>query len=301
MKLVLSSICVVLSVLFAYQVMSYPLDPEDGKNLDSNISQSIYYDLPQLAVLNSIDEYSEIVVRPLFAKDRAPVVGVKALNKVTTVNELAHLVLVGTVKSSDVQMGIVADTKAKEMERLKLGESYHDWKIAEVSTDYILFQNEQLEYKLFVTPIEGSTKAKQTKFITQLNKNKIESAKAVIRTYQADNIKAENTATDRSVKGRSWGYNKKYNKSKENQSAPNNQKAQTKKSIKRSPIKIPVEEDERDAAYYEGLDDGNPKVGSSGRDAAKREIDAEDYYDDENITEDELKALESLGAQIFDE
>ena len=70
--------------------------------------------------------------------------------------------------------------------------------------------------------------------------------------------------------------------------------------MKRSPIKIPVEE-ENSAAYYEGIEDGDNAAESTNRETVKREITAEDFYDDEDITEDELKALEGLGAKIFDD
>ncbi len=176
MKLILSTLCIALLALFAYQVMSYPLDVESvrGKSLDKELAKSIDYDLPQLAVLKSIDKYSEIVQRPLFVKGRAAAVNIRSVTKATTVDALAHLILVGTASSSDVQIAIVADTKAKQMERLKVGESYKEWNIAEVSSNHVIFQNEELEYKLFVTPIKGSQKEKQAKLIKQLNKSKIE-------------------------------------------------------------------------------------------------------------------------------
>jgi len=152
MKLLLSTICIALLALFAYQVMSYPLESQvtQKSDISGDLAKSIDYKLPQLAVLNGIGEYSEIVQRPLFAKDRAAAEKIKAVNQVTTVDELSHLILVGTASSSDVKIAIVADTKAKQMERMRVGEAYKNWNIAEVSPDHVLFQNEELEYKLFV-------------------------------------------------------------------------------------------------------------------------------------------------------
>lgn len=307
MKYFLSIICFALLALFAYQVMSYPLDAEDSANeiLDNELVRSIDFDLPQLAVLNGIDEYAEIIQRPLFVKDRAAAVSVRAINKVTTVDELSHLVLVGTASSSDVQIAIIADTKAKQMERLKTGESYKEWDIAEVSSDHVLFQNAELEYKLFVTPIKGSQKDKQAKLISQLNKSKIEKATAAIKSYKGwkgasknstrqstnNTERFNNEVPERKLAGKGWNYEKNSSQSND---------ASTNKPVKRSPIKIPIEED-KDAAYYEAEDDLDSDLDSNNRANTVREISAEDFYDDEDITDEELKALEGLGARIFDD
>ncbi len=304
MKLLLSTICVLLLALFAYQVMSYPKNIDSGNannTLDDNLTQSIDYELPKLTVLKDIKQYSEIVARPLFDKDRKGTVQTHSVNKVTSVNELSHLILVGTARSSDVKIGIIADTKAKQMERLKVGENYKDWKIAEVAPDYVLFQNAELEHKLFVTPIKGSRKDKQAKLIGQLNKSKIDRAAAAINSYQelADGEAVVNAKQDRSVSGRSWGYNKKH---ADVNKTPNKQENNTKtdsKPISRSPIKIPVAQ-EKDSEYYEGHDEAED-LEQDALDIAEREISAEDFYDDEDISEDELKALEALGAKIFDD
>jgi hypothetical protein len=307
MKLLLSTICILLLALFAYQVMSYPmeLDGSTNQSLNKELAKSIDYELPQLSVLNSIDKYSEIVQRPLFVKDRAAAVTAQVVNKVKTVDELSHLILVGTARSTDVQIAIIADTKAKQMERLKAGESYKDWNIAEVSTDHITFQNDELEYKLFITPIEGSTKAKQAKLIGQLNKSKIKEAAEAIKSYKdskrsyknkASNFDSNSKTTDQKIAGKIWNYDKKPEANKTIDSSTAKEKP-----ARKSPIKIPTEE-EKDAAYYEGVDDSAESSSSaSDRETTAREISAEDYYDDEDISEDELKALEGLGAKIFDD
>lgn len=312
MKNILSTICIALLALFAYQVMSYPLDIENAQQSKKNRDLA-NYDLPQLAVLKSLDEYSEIVQRPLFSKDRAAAVSVSAINKVTTVNELSHLILVGTASSSDVQIAIVADTKAKQMERLKTGQTYKDWEIAEVSTDHVIFQNEKLEYKLFVTPIKGSQKDKQAKLISQLNKSKAEKSNAANKSYQgwkgADKNSENVSEPQKKLAGKIWNNDQpkqppKYKPSKETGSAASKSYVSPEsKPVKRSPIKIPGNEEEKDAAYYEGVDDGDGASGSASAsgETVKREITAEDFYDDEDITEDDLKALEGLGAKIFDD
>jgi len=310
MKIILSTICIALLALFAYQVMSYPLVVEDSRSsgLDKELAKSIDYDLPQLAVLNSIDEYSEIVQRPLFVKDRAAAVSAQAINKVTTVDELAHLVLIGTASSSDVQIAIVADTKAKQMERLKAGESYKEWDIAEISSDHVVFQNAKLEYKLFITPIKGSQKDNQAKLISQLNelkKQKATTAEKSYKNWNGSNKINRNRSNSASPKdntggtGSLWSYRNKPKKTDSSQIGDLSVTRTKNNSAKRSPIKIPGEE-EKDTAYYEAeTNDGSSTAND--RQSVKREITAEDYYDDEDITEDELKALESLGAKIFDD
>lgn len=303
MKLLLSIICIALLALFAYQVMSFPLNVKELQNteVDRTIFKSIDYDLPQLAVLNSREKYTEIVQRPLFVKGRVPAAGVRTIDSIATVNELSHLVLVGTARSTEVQIGIIADTKAKQMERLKVGETYKDWKIAEVSSDYVLFRNAEFEHKLFVTPIKGSQKDKQAKLISQLNKSKIDRAAAAIKSYQeSESEKTTAKKSKRNVSERSWGYNKKHKQENEARinSSNDNSKIE-KKQVRRSPIKIPNEE-EKDASYYEGLDDADT-TSADYPDSITRELSAEDFYDDENITEDELQALEALGAKIFDD
>jgi len=308
MKLLLSTICIALLALFAYQVMSYPLEDYSlqNKNADAVLAKSVDYELPKLSKLNNIENYSEIVQRPLFAIDRAAKVSAKVTNKVTTVNELSHLILVGTASSSDVQIAVVADTKAKQMERLKPGEKYNDWDIAEVSTDYVVFQNDDLEYKLFVAPIQGSQKDKRAKSLAGYDKSKIERAAKAINAYRGNN-ESSNSEEDgnlvadkpKRVSRKPWDYGSRSKSTSDSGKATkNNPVKQSKK--KRSPIKIPGEE-ERDAAYYEGLsDDDSESADSRDRSIVSREITAEDFYNDEEISEEELKLLKGLGAELFD-
>ncbi len=297
MKTILSAICIILLALFAYQVMSYPLANDEQINAQDNIgdelAKSIDYELPQLTVLKQIDQYSEIIERPLFDKSRKGYI-TKRSKKVASSNELSHLVLVGTARSSDVQIGIIADTKAKQMERLKVGENYQDWKISEVAKDYILFQNNDLEHKLFLTPIEKSRTNKHAKLISNLNKSKIDRATSAIRSYQelADSDAVVQESNKRGIKERSWGYNKKYDQKRNTSSKA----ASKSKPVTRSPIKIPDEEGDKDAAYYEGEGDASGET-----EVAQKELSLEDFYEDEDISEDELKALEALGAKIFDD
>lgn len=306
MKLILSTICVVLLALFAYQVMSYPMNIDETNLLnkpDDKLTQSIDdYELPKLTVLKDIKQYTEIVARPLFDKDRKGAIQTRSVNRVATVNELSHLILVGTARSTEVQIGIIADTKAKQMERLKVGENYNDWKITEVASDYVSFQNAELEHKLYVTPIKGSQKEKQAKLIGQLNKSKIERAAAAINSYQelADGETLAKAKQDRSVSGRSWGYNKKYDGAKTNSNSQKDEKEKAaKKAVSRSPIKIPDAE-EKDTEFYEGFGEDD-RLEQEALSIVEREINAEDFYDDEEISEDELRALEALGAKIFDD
>jgi len=297
MKIFLSTICIILLALFAYQVMSYPLanEAESGsKNkVNNDLVKSIEYKLPQLTVLKKIDQYSEIVERPLFDKSRKGRVTRSASKKISSTNELTHLILIGTARSSDVQVGIVADTKAKQIERLKVGEKYQDWDIAEVAKDYVLFQNAELEHKLFVPPIEGSQSSKQAKLISSLNKSKVDRAIAAIESYK-DDRQDETEAIEkpkRKLAGRIWS-SKKY--SEQDHADEAEESAKQPKPKPRSPIKIP-EEEEKDAEYYEGKTQDEPA------EVVEKEISVEDFYDDEDITEDELKALEALGAKIFDD
>ena len=306
MKLILSTICVMLLALFAYQVMSYPTNFDEENYLNTpgdELTQSIErYDLPKLTVLKEIKQYSEIVARPLFEKDRKGSIQNRTTKKVATVNELSHLILVGTARSTEVQVGIIADTKAKQMERLKVGENYKDWKIAEVAPDHVTFQNANLEHKLYVTPIKGSQKDKQARLISQLNKSKIERATAAINSYQelTDDEAEINTKQDRSVSGRSWGYNKKYKGASKDTSDENGSKQNSNnKTASRSPIKIP-DADEKDSEFYEGFGDDDA-LEQEVLGILEREISAEDFYNDEEISEDELRALEALGAKIFDD
>ncbi len=186
MKVLLITVCIASLALFAYQVMSFSQDANESliQHTDKDIAKSIDYELPRFGLLSDIEHYSEITQRPLFVKGRVPASSSKTLSKVTTVDELSHLILIGTARSIDVQLGIIADTKAKQMERLKVGENYKDWEITEVSSDYVKFQNEELEYKLFITPIESTAGAKQAKLISQLNKSKINHPASVIGAYQ---------------------------------------------------------------------------------------------------------------------
>ena len=112
MKLLLSTICIALLGLFAYQVMSFPLDSQK-LNLENDLSRNLNFDLPQLAVLNSLDEYSEMIQRPLFVKNRLPARGAQSFNEIVTANELEHLILIGIASSTDVQLGIVVNSKEK--------------------------------------------------------------------------------------------------------------------------------------------------------------------------------------------
>lgn len=309
MRLLLSAICITLLALFAYQVMSYSFNAEDSHipSFDKDLANSIDYVLPQLSVLNGIEEYSEIVQRPLFIKDRAAAVSIRTVNEVTTIDELAHLILVGTASSSDVQIAIIEDTKAKKMERLKVGESYKKWNVAEVSSDHIIFQNAELEYKLFVSPIKGSQKDKQAKLLGQSNKSKKAKSATTSKSFESsetsgknfDKLKKSDLSTQETkpkVAGKIWNYKKKPSQDNvEKNTKP------TKRSVRKSPIKIPVE-DEKDAAYYEGLDDEDNFSASDDRENAESESELafEEFYDDEILTKDELKKLKGLGIFIDD-
>ena len=296
MKLLLSTICIALLVSFAYQVMSYPFNVEDSHitSVDKDLANAIDFDLPLLAVLNGIDEYSEIVQRPLFIKDRAAAVGARTVNEVTTIDELGHLLLVGTASSSDVQIAIIEDTKAKQMERLKVGESYKKWDVTEISSDYVIFQNAELEYKLFVSPIKGSQKDKQAKLLGQLNKSKIVKGTAASKNNASIDELNENGVgeeTKQKATGKIWNYKKKSNQDNVEKNY---------KPTKNSPIKIPFE-NEKDAAYYEGLEHEENPSASDDRGGTTSEVSLEDYYDDEDITEAELKEMQGLGLKIFND
>ena len=210
----------------------------------------------------------------------------KAVNNVTTVDELSHLVLVGTASSSDVKIAIIADTKAKQMERLKVGETYKQWDITEVMPDRVVFQNSELEYELFVTPIKGSQKDKQANLLSKLNKSKIERTTTATKSYDINNktISNDNTAGSKKPKqkvaGKIWNYDKK--------------------QVRKSPIKIPDDdEEEKDPAYYEAEDADTSSA--INHEAAQKELSIDDYFDDEDISEEDLKVLKKLGVEILDD
>jgi hypothetical protein len=293
MKLLLSTICIALLALFGYQVMSYSLGVENSHipSIDKDLGNSIDFDLPLLAVLNGIEEYSEIVQRPLFIKDRAPA---QTVNEVTSIDELGHLILIGTASSSDVQIAIIEDTKAKQMKRLKVGESYNKWGVTEVSSDHVIFQNAELEYKLFISPIKGSQKDKQAKLLGQSNKSKIVKGTAASKNNASIDELNENGVgeeTKQKATGKIWNYEKKSNQDNVEKNY---------KPTKKSPIKIPFE-NEKDAAYYEGLENEENPSASDDRGGTTSEMSLEDYYDDEDITEAELKELQGLGLKIFND
>lgn len=234
MRLLLSVVCISLLGLFAYQVMSFPLNSilvENRSSFENNKESDILNSvIPELALLNDLSEYSEIIQRPLFAKDRKSA-NIKSTAKTITVNELENLVLIGTATSLDLRVGIIADTKTKETERVKVGQIYNNWKIVEIFSDHIVFKNKDLEYKLFLTP------------------------------YSNKGQKQENADA---------------------------------RSVKKSPIKIPAEE-EKDPSYYEALDDDVE---------FEDELEAQDFsdedYDDDELSEEYLKLLHSAGAKTID-
>ena len=297
MKLLLSTICIALLALFGYQVMSYILGDENSHipSIGKDLEKSIDFDLPLLAVLNGIEEYSEIVQRPLFIKDRVPAAAsAQTVNEVTSIDELRHLILIGTASSSDVQIAIIEDTKAKQMKRLKVGESYNKWSVTEVSSDHVIFQNAELEYKLFISPIKGSQKDKQAKLLGQLNKSKIVKGTAASKNNASIDELNENGVgeeTKQKATGKIWNYKKKSNQDNVEKNY---------KPTKKSPIKIPFE-NEKDAAYYEGLENEENPSASDDRGGTTSEVSLEDYYDDEDITEAELKEMQGLGLKILDD
>ena len=75
--------------------MSFPLSLDELQDVDhsainGDLSKDLNFELPQLAILNSIDEYSEIIQRPLFVKNRVPAHGAQAFGEVVTASELEH-------------------------------------------------------------------------------------------------------------------------------------------------------------------------------------------------------------------
>lgn len=269
--------------------------PNVSNNSDDPI-QSLNFELPKLVVLQDLNEYSSIVQRPLFAQSRKATRPTQSSSQVATVNGLSHLILVGTARSTEVEIGIIADTKLKKIERLKVGEKYNEWDISNIEDDHIVFQNDELEYKLFTTPIENKKLSNQ-----KYQKSKIERAKSEIISAYKDWERSAKPVTNTKKKTKLTGNTNYRNYKSKNDTTKNEDNSSIEKPIRKSPIKIPVEEEEKDLDYYEAFDEEDESSSAASNDSKRsiRDITADDFYDDEEITEEELKALEELGAEIF--
>ncbi|MCZ6565089.1 MAG: hypothetical protein O6852_03005 [Gammaproteobacteria bacterium] len=323
MKILLGTICIALLGLFAYLVMSFPLSLDELQDVDhsainGDLSKDLNFELPQLAILNSIDEYSEIIQRPLFVKNRVPARGAQAFGEVVTASELEHLILVGIATSADVSIGIVADSKEKQMERLKVDQVYKGWKVAEIAKDHIVFQNDNLEYKLFLTTYEQRNNKRRSELTGKTAAKPISTKKASYKgwarnaTSKQGSLEKNNTyeggykdsevESHKKVAGSIWNYQK--NEAQAQEDVATDGPKVIKPPVRRSPIKIPGDDEGKDASYYEALDEEGAEGSAVASDwqSAVSEITEEDFYgESEEITEDELKALEALGAIIFDE
>jgi len=159
---------------------------------------------------------------------------------------------------------------------------------------------------LQITPIKGSQKDKRARFLSKYDKSKIERATEAINSYRDNNASSgpedeNNSVADKPKRESSkpWNYGTKAKSADSNDKDIKNKPA--KKSAKRSPIKIPGEE-ERDQAYYEGLGpDDDSLLDSDESGAISEGISAEQFYNDDEISAEELKLLEGLGARIFDD
>lgn len=297
MKLALSIICILLLGLFGYQVSSFPLDSRstqfDGSS--ENLIQPQNYELPKIVLLKDLNEYSSIIDRPLFTHNRKAAKPVSATTRTITNNDLSNLILVGTAISKEVEIGIIADTKLKKIERLKEGENYNEWEIASIEDDHIVFQNEDLEYKLFTTPIENKKIRRKA-----YQRHKIDQAKSKILSAYTNWERSAEPNLKSKKKTKLTG-NLYYKKDKSSKESANDDGTDQEKTVRTSPIKIPIEEEEKDPEYYEALDEEEDinTANSSDNKPSVRDITADDFYEDEEITEEELKALEDLGAEIF--
>ncbi len=291
MKSILSTICVILLGLITYQVMSYPNDLEEADGIENDNKahgpQDLRFDLPELGLLKDISQYSEIIKRPLFTKNRLPAKKTHSLNAVKN-NDIEGLILIGVVKSTDVQIGIVSDTKEEKIERLKIGHVYKGWKISEIAKDYIVFQDKDSEYKLFLTPIESVDNKRRGSVWSKEKKN--------TNDYKRPTYKGwGRPETQESIvnKKKNTGSIYKYKKTE-------NVKNSTSSSVRKLPINNDVEE--KSADYYEALDDDSDDLEYIDNEDYSEELTADDFYaDDEDISEEELKVLKALGVEIFDD
>ena len=143
-----------------------------------------------------------------------------------------------------------------------------------------------MEYKLFITPFEKNNDRRQTSSTTHASLGPSE-IKSTYKAWARDTRSKQNKTNKRKkVAGSIYKYKKK-----------SDQDEVEKKPVRKSPIRIPNDE-AKDVYYNKALDE---ETVDNARGSSTQEVSADDFYaDNEEITEDELKVLETLGAKIFD-
>ena len=160
MKYLLLVLCVLLSGLIYYQLApgygdEYIVDTNDSvapENLQS---------IDEPNDVKPIGAYSAIIKRPLFALDRKPPeINKQVIEATIDVDELSGLVIYGVVKSGEVSYAIVGNIDGeKDAQQIKVGRNYKGWRVSEITSDSVKFENEEIEYELFISPDEFSKKS----------------------------------------------------------------------------------------------------------------------------------------------
>lgn len=99
-----------------------------------------------------IDQFREIIERPLFIEGRQPEEDVPVVVQQTQIEPLS-LRLEGVVKSGDANVALLRDTTTNGLMRLSPGMRYKDWQVKEVDSEQVvMLRGESEEMVILLRP-----------------------------------------------------------------------------------------------------------------------------------------------------
>lgn len=156
MKLVLLGIAAVLALILLLQWQDWQesLPEPRAADLPAELIEGPSGPPPsaQLSLLRPEDEYLAVTTRPLFLPDRRPVPeepNAETPDLEEEIADLASLDVTATLILSPSEASVwLRDTQQRELVRLRLGDRYQGWQVAQINGDHILLERQGVTEKL---------------------------------------------------------------------------------------------------------------------------------------------------------
>ncbi|MEA3638344.1 MAG: hypothetical protein VBE63_00185 [Lamprobacter sp.] len=151
MKLVLLGIAGLLALSLGLQWWDWreplPPSPEASVQLDQISAPTTPQLSSELSLLRSEEDYIAVVERPLFLPDRRPLpaeaVDVEVPDLQAEIADLAMLDVSATLILSPTEASVwLRDPQQPGLIRLRLGEEYQGWLVAQINADHILLERQ---------------------------------------------------------------------------------------------------------------------------------------------------------------
>jgi len=144
----LGGIIALLAAIVVWQVAA------DGMRSGNRVQPSEAAEIPELPdILNlaelAFDSYAEIAERPVFSPSRRPAAGpARTFLPTAAPDRSVDLELVGLVSEGSRRLALIRPRGSRETVQLAEGETWRDWTIAEIGTDFVTVRSGRGEQEL---------------------------------------------------------------------------------------------------------------------------------------------------------